>query len=181
MDLEVQPIIAATRTEDDFAAACRSACEVIFMLTGSISTLPACIAQAHEAGKEVFLHMDLADGIGKDAEGVQYVAALGADGIISTRVHMIRAAKECGIRCVQRFFMVDSHSVDTALESIRTAHPDMIEIMPGIAFKTIRRLKKQVNMPIIAGGLLEEKEEIIAALGAGASAVSTGKKELWEL
>ena len=179
MNFEEQPIIAAVRDGDGFLAACESDCEVIFLLSSKISALKEYIEKAHEKGKELFLHLDLAEGVGKDAEGVRFLAALGIDGIISTRVSTVKYAKECGLSCVQRFFMVDSHSVDTALESIRVAHPDMIEIMPGIATKTIKRLSRHVSVPIIAGGLLEEKEELFAALSAGASAISTGKRELW--
>ncbi len=181
MNFEEQPIIAAVRDKDGFLAACESECEVIFLLSSSILELSDYIKHAHEKKKELFLHIDLADGIGKDTAGVKYLASLGIDGIISTRVSAVKSARECGLSCVQRFFMVDSHSVDTALESIRVAHPDMIEIMPGIATKTIKRLSRQISVPIIAGGLLEEKEELFAALSAGASAISTGRRELWEV
>ena len=37
------------------------------------------------------------------------------------------------------------------------------------------------SVPIIAGGLIENKAEVTEALGLGAAAVSTGKKELWYL
>ncbi|MBQ9777462.1 MAG: glycerol-3-phosphate responsive antiterminator, partial [Clostridia bacterium] len=160
--------------------ACESACEILFLLSAELSELPALIRTVHEKGKKLFLHVDLCEGLGKDACGVRYVGSLGVDGIISTRTGLIKAARECGVRCVQRFFMVDSRSVDTALEAIRTARPDMIEIMPAIATKTITRLARTVSVPIIAGGLLEEKKEIFAALSAGASAVSTGSVALWD-
>lgn len=181
MNFEAQPIIAAVRDEDGLFAACKSECDVIFLLSSDIMSITTAIDLAHKHEKKLFLHMDLADGIGKDAAGVRYLASLGIDGIISTRVSTVKHAKEYGLLCVQRFFMVDSHSVDTALESIRASHPDMIEIMPGIATKTIRRLCGKVSVPVIAGGLLEEKEELFAALSAGASAISTGKRELWKV
>lgn len=181
MDLVAQPVIAAVRTETDLRAACESACELIFVLSSRLSDVAATAARIHAVGKQMFLHLDLCEGIGNDAEGVRYAASLGVDGIITTRSATVRHAAACGLTCVQRFFMVDSHSVDTALESIRTAHPDMIEIMPGIAEKTIRKLKSRVSVPLIAGGLIDEKEEIFAALSAGADAVSTGKHALWLL
>jgi glycerol uptake operon antiterminator len=80
---------------------------------------------------------------------------------------------------IQRFFMIDSRSVDTALETIRQTRADMVEIMPGIAYKAIEAICTKVSVPIIAGGLIEEKEEIYRALAAGASVVSTGKRVLW--
>ena len=181
MNFEVQPVIAAVRDKESFYAACESPCEVIFMLSANVLEIASLVRVAHEKNKKIFLHIDLAEGVGKDAYGVRHVASLGVDGIVSTRVSMIKAARECGIQCVQRFFMVDSRSIDTALESIRAARPDMIEIMPGIATKAITRLSRHVSVPIIAGGLLDEKKEIFAALGAGAAAVSTGTADLWTL
>lgn len=54
----------------------------------------------------------------------------------------------------------------------------MIEVMPAMG-KTIMRLKEAVDVPIIAGGLIETREEAIAVLKSGASAVSTGKAQIW--
>jgi len=71
--------------------------------------------------------------------------------------------------------------VDTALESMRASRPDMIEIMPAVAYKTITKIKNNTGIPIIAGGLVEKKEEIYAAINAGASGVSTGAVDLWEM
>ena len=54
----------------------------------------------------------------------------------------------------------------------------MIEIMPGVITKTISKFANS-SIPVIAGGLIETKEEVTAALSAGAIAVSTGKECLW--
>lgn len=51
----------------------------------------------------------------------------------------------------------------------------MVEIMPGIMPEIIERLKIEIKIPIIAGGLISDKKDIIAALSAGADAVSTTK------
>ena len=64
--------------------------------------------------------------------------------------------------------------------AILTASKLAPEIMPAIAYKTIARIRKKTHIPIIAGGLIETKEEIFSALGAGASMVSTARYELWE-
>mgnify|MGYP002519961619 CR=1 FL=1 len=44
----------------------------------------------------------------------------------------------------------------------------------------ISRLKERVNVPIIAGGLIETKIEIDEALKAGAYAISTSNVGLWK-
>lgn len=81
---------------------------------------------------------------------------------------------------VQRFFIVDSRSVDTSVESLKASKADMIEIMPGILYKIIKKLKQEVSVPIIAGGLIENDTELKSALEAGASAVSTACRILWK-
>lgn len=179
MNLDGNPIIAAVRTREDFLEAVRAPVETIFLVNSSILTLGETIARARESGKKLYAHMDFADGVGKDRAGLEFLAGLGADGIISTRANIVKLAREVGLMTVQRFFIVDSHSVGTAAESIRASKPDTIEIMPGVLPRTIASFREKVKMPIIAGGLIETKADIIAAIGAGASAVSTAKKTLW--
>lgn len=180
LDFENYPVIAAVRSEHDLACALQSDIQCVFLLDSNIMTLGERIARAHAAGKLLFVHMDFAEGIGKDASGVTYLASQGVDGIISTRSHIIAAAKKNGISSVQRFFMIDSRSVDTALESLRQVQPDMIELMPALVYKSIARMKKNIRIPVIAGGLLETKDEIFSALNVGADMVSTANHALWE-
>ena len=103
----------------------------------------------------------------------------GVDGVLTTRTNIVKLAKEFDLITVQRFFMVDSHSVGTSVESIKISKPDIIEIMPGIITKKIREFSEKVDMPIIAGGIVETMEEVRAALEAGATVVSTGEAQLW--
>lgn len=180
IDFTYDPIIAAVRDESGFAQALNASPELIFLLKSSILDIGNAIARAHEKEKKLFVHVDLAEGIGKDEAGIAFLASLGIDGIISTRTGTVRAAKELGLICVQRFFMIDSRSVDTAAESLVQSRADMAELMPGVACKAITKMKARTHVPIIAGGLIDEKSEIISALSAGATAVSTGNAELWD-
>ena len=172
-------VAAAVRTEADFQAALNSKVDVVFMHGTNLLTLDEQIERAHNAGKKLFIHMDFAEGIGKDRAGLEYVKLRGADGIISTKTSMIRQARDAGLITVQRFFIVDSHSVDTAVDSIRIAKPDIVEIMPGVVEKKIKEFAEKVSMEILAGGLIEFKEDVDIAIGAGATAVSTADRELW--
>ncbi len=172
-------VIAAVRNEREMESAIRSGVKMIFCLNPNLLTLEDTVRAVHAAGKKIFFHMDLAEGIGKDKAGLVFVKNVGADGIISTRVNIIKAARETGLFTVQRFFIVDSHSVETTVEAIRSSKPDMIEIMPGIVTKVIARLKTELSIPVIAGGLVETKGEIEEIIRSGAAAVSTGRQELW--
>jgi len=177
--LEDCPIIAAVR-ESSWQNALSSPAEVLFCLETSLLTVHQRITEAHEAGKAIFIHMDLAEGIGRDKAGLQYLADCGADGILSTKAQIIRSAKDVGLLTIQRFFILDSQGLDSIQEMLKNTNPHFMEIMPGVLPKAIRRFAGGVT-PVIAGGLIETKAEITAALSSGATAISTGRADLWEL
>ena len=172
-------VAASVRTDEDFREALTSDVEVIFMQNSDILNVKDQISAAHTAGKKVFIHMDFAEGIGKDRAGLNFVKLMGADGILTTKTGMIRSARDIGLITVQRFFIVDSHSVDTAVDSIKIAKPDVVEIMPRVVKKKIKEFAEKVDTPILAGGLIEFEEEVDNAIDAGAKAVSTANKKLW--
>ena len=177
--LDRTPIIAAI---DSFGwqKSVDSDVEVLFHLSANIMSIANDIKIAKLNNKYVFVHIDLAEGIGKDKTGIKWLSELGVDGIISTRTQLIRGAKECGLTAIQRFFALDSKGMNSISEMIDTARPDLIEIMPGVIPKVLRHFSER-GIPVIAGGLIETKAEITAALGSGAIAVSTGKSDLWSI
>lgn len=179
--LPANKIIAAVRNEEELSKAAMSNVKIIFDLNPDILSLEEHIAKAHTAGKKFFIHFDLAEGLGKDCAGIEYVGKTGVDGIISTRTNIIRLAREAGIFTVQRFFIVDSHSIGTTVEALKSSKAKMIEIMPGNVLKVIRQIKNMIDVPIIAGGLIETSEEALQAIESGASAVSTSKESLWNI
>ena len=176
--LERSPIIAATDRTGWKTAACSHA-EVLFHLGADIMTVSNDIALAKQNGKYAFVHIDLAEGIGKDKAGIAWLKALGADGIITTRTQLIRAAADCGLLAVQRFFVLDSKGMHSIAETVGKAAPDLIEIMPGVIPKALKLFSGQ-KIPVIAGGLIETRQEVTVALSSGALAVSTGKRPLWD-
>ena len=172
-------VIAAVRSREELLRAAESDVNIVFDLNPDILTVAENTKLLHSAGKKLFIHLDLANGIGKDRSGMIYAKNAGVDGIISTRSGIIKVARELGMLTVQRFFIVDSHSVDTTVEALKASKADMIEVMPGGVAKIVRKLKAIVTVPIIAGGLIETKEEMQDAVDSGAFAVSTGARELW--
>jgi glycerol uptake operon antiterminator len=173
------PVIAAVKSRDALSLAIESDVDIIFHLAADIFGLAEDVEAVHRANKKLFIHMDLVEGIGKDAYGIEFAKKMNVDGIISTRVNLIRAARDKGLSTVQRFFIVDSRSIDTTVETVKSSKPDMIELMPALLPKVIERVKTCLDIPVIAGGLIETKTEIISAINAGADAISTGKSNLW--
>lgn len=174
-------IAAAIRTEKDFHVALKSNVDVVFLLYSNIMTVGKYVEAIHQVGKKALIHVDFAEGIGKDRAGIEFLARQNVDGILSTRTNIVRIAKEFNLVTVQRFFLVDSHSLNTTVESMRLSKPDIIELMPGLVTKKIREFNQITDTPIIAGGIIETEEEVRAALEAGADFVSTGEVGLWNI
>lgn len=177
--LEQNPVVAAIG-DDKWEEALAAPVQVLFYLSANLLTVAERIRQAHEAGRYILIHLDLAEGIGRDRTGIAYLAQAGADGIISTRAQMIQFARELGLMTVQRFFLLDSKGVGSIDDMLGHTKPDFMELMPGVIGKSIRHFGGG-SIPVIAGGLIETKQELTDALGCGATAVSTGKKDLWYL
>ena len=63
----------------------------------------------------------------------------------------------------------------------QSSNADAVDLLLGTMPRVLERLKPQIRQPIIASGLLADKQDVVAALSAGAQAVSTTKPELWEI
>lgn len=174
------PIIAAVKNDDGLQKALSSNSAVIFLLYGTVCSIGGLAQRVKENGKQVFIHMDLIDGLASRDTAVDFIRqATPADGIISTRQNLIRRGRECGLTTIQRFFVHDSLAYENILRQSFDA--DLLDILPGTIPKTLRRISRSVRRPLIASGLLSDKEDIMNALAAGAIAVSATTPELWFL
>lgn len=172
-------VIASVTSYEDLEYAIMSEIEFVFSLSTNILTLFDTIKKVHSKNKKIYIHTDFTEGIGKDKYALMFMKKLGVDGIVSTRSSIIKMARELNLSTVQRFFIVDSHSVHTTIEAIKTTKPDMVEIMPGIMPKVITAIKKEIDKPLIAGGLITSRKEIDDAFKAGADGVSMSNKNFW--
>ena len=176
------PVIAAVRKEQDIDAAIASAALTVFILGGDIFNIRYMVSKVKDSGKNVFVHADFLEGLGRDNKAIDYIAAeVRPTGIISTRSSSIKYAKDTGIFSIQRFFLVDSLSCETAVKTAHSVNPDVVEVMPAVMPGVIRKICAELPMPVIAGGLIETKDDIIEVLRSGCIAASTGKKELWDM
>lgn len=179
--LEESPVISAAKDINMLERAVKSPCGIIFMLGGDIFNLPHAVELVHRHGKMIFIHVDLIDGFSHDATALRYISEnIRPDGIISTKAGQIKTARELGMLTVRRFFIIDSLSLDNAATA-DAEKADAVEIMPGVMPKIIEKLGKKMKTPLIAGGLISEKDDVIAALRAGAAGVSTTAESVWEL
>jgi len=180
--LQNNPVIAAAGNEEELSLALGSDCRVVFLLMGNVLDIGALTRRAHECGKLCVIHLDLIEGFSSKEIAVDAIQReTGAEGIISTRGALIRRAKQLGMAAIQRGFMLDSRSLASFEQQIRQSRPDFVEILPGLLPKVIATLKARVDVPIIAGGFIHEKEDVISALQAGALAVSASSPGVWSV
>lgn len=179
--LAAGPVIAAVKDEDGLTAALDSDVPVIFLLGGDILSVGGSAARVHKAGKRVFVHLDLIDGLAAREVSVDFIARqTAADGVISTKAALTRRGRELGLVSIQRFFLLDSMALDN-IQRQRPQDADLIEVLPGLMPKIIRRAGQITGKPVIAGGLISDKEDVTAALSAGAVAVSTTNPAVWRM
>jgi glycerol uptake operon antiterminator len=173
------PIIAAVRDVNDLELALQSKVSAIFLLTGNLMNIKQLVTRC-KGEKYVFLHVDLVAGLGNDSSAIKFLAeAVKPDGIISTRSNLIKFGKELGLYTIQRYFCMDSLALHTGIKAMRQANPDTVELLPGIIPRVVSYVAAQVKKPIIAGGMIVTKEDVMEALNKKAIAVSTSCKELW--
>ena len=65
-------IIAAVRGNRELEEAVRSNALMVFMLNPNIEDIKAQAEMAHNNGKKFFIHIDFAEGIGKDEYGIRF-------------------------------------------------------------------------------------------------------------
>ena len=184
--VEANPVIAAVKNDAGLQAAVEmEEIQVIFVLYGDVCTIPEILERIKAAGKKSMVHIDLIAGLSAKEISVEFIARqTRADGIITTKPALVRRAKELGIFAVLRFFVIDSlalKNIENLEMQCGTSRPDFIEVLPGVMPKVLGRIAKVSRIPMIAGGLITEKEDVIAALSAGAIAVSSTNQDVWNL
>ena len=169
------PIIAAVKNMEDIEVSCTiEEIQVIFILFGDVCSIDRIVKRVKGAGKVAMVHVDLISGL-SPKEHTE------ADGIISTKPSLIKKAKELGMYTVLRYFLLDSMAFENIRQQQHMVRPDFIEVLPGVMPRVIKRICGSVKTPIIAGGLITDKEDVMAALSAGAIAVSSTNHQVWKM
>lgn len=180
--LHEDPVIASAKDAASLDAILASDRRVVFLLFGSVVDVDVIIARCKAAGKIVLVDIDLLDGFATRDVVVTWLATrTQVDGVLSAKTNLIKAAKAAGLLAVHRFFLVDSFSYHQLPRVVGQSRPDAIEILPGCMPRVITWLRDDVQVPLIAGGLVCDKADVMAALGAGAVAVASSNRDVWSM
>ena len=174
------PLVASVRNDEGLDAVINCNAKVVFLLSCNILNVSEYCQRISDSGKEVFVHIDLVDGLASVPISVDFIAQKTcASGILTTHTNMIKRAKELGLLTVYRIFLLDGVALQRAKRNITSSRPDFLEMLPGMMPSIVKQLTGYSSVPIIAGGLLTTETDIRAALQAGAIAVSTTNPDLW--
>lgn len=176
------PVVASVKDWPGLELCLQGQSQVVFILFGNVMTIGDIVQKIRQADKVPIVHVDLIEGLAAREISVDFIASeTQAAGIISTRLPLIRRASELGLIAIRRFFMLDSMALQTIQKQIEGGGADFIEVLPGAMPKVLARIVTACPLPVIAGGLISDKEDVLAALSSGAVAVSTTNPNLWVL
>ena len=176
------PIIAAVKSDKELHESLVCDSNVIFLLFSDICSVADYVRIIKDAGKLAFVHIDLIEGLAPREVGVDYIRQYTqADGIISTKAPLVRYAKSQGLIAIRRFFLLDSMALEAISRGAHQPDADAYEVLPGVMPKIIAEIADECDKPIIAGGLIRDKEDVVGALSAGAVAVSSTNSKVWFL
>lgn len=180
VNLVESQVIASVNEKQHLELAATSNANIVFLLTGNLITTKKYLDLLKKHNKTTFVHVDFIDGLSNTKSAIEYIANVWQPkGIITTKSNLIKFAKEEGLLTIQRIFLIDGNAMRKGIEIAHSSKPDAIEVLPGIMPSIIDNLTKLTHLPIIAGGLISEKQQIIDGLEAGALAMSAGDPKLW--
>lgn len=180
--LEDTPIIASVKDEEGLEKCLKTDIKVVFVLYGDICNISSIVAKIKETGKIAMVHLDLIGGMSAREVALDFLKkSTEADGVITTKANLIRYARQLGFYTILRFFAMDSMAISNMEKQLSSCEPDVIEVLPGVMPKVIKKISKLVRIPVIAGGLIEDKEDVLAALQSGAVSVSATGDSVWKL
>ena len=183
--IEDTPIIAAIKDDAGLEKCLTTDVKVVFVLYGDVCSIAGIVKRLHDAGRTAMVHIDLIGGLSSKDAAVDFIKNYtAADGIITTKSSLIAHAKEIGLFTVLRYFVLDSMALVNIEKGARhgVVQPDFIEFLPGVVLPSvIKKINSISRVPIIAGGMITSKEEVMNALSNGAMAISTTNEKVWSM
>lgn len=163
---------------DDFIA---SEAEISIVANFELRRLQSVIKSLTDAKKYPIVNIDSCDGLSQDKGGVDYLAEIGAKGLVSTRVATVQRAKKAGLVSIQKVFVTDRSTFPRSVSALEQSEPNLVQLMPAPMLPHIPAQYRKAMPPIVASGFVCGREDALSAISNGAIAVSTSDKKLWKL
>ena len=173
----VMPAILDDSVIDQFVESTSLSC---ILAQFSLTDLESVIRRIKDGSDQlVIVNIDSIIGLAQDRGGVEYLAKIGADGVVTTRSSLISRGAEAGLVTVQKLFVTDRSNLHRAASAVQGAKADLLQIMPSPVLPFVADHPIMQLRPVIAGGFIRDQVDIDRALEHGAIAVSVSSPELW--
>ena len=174
-------VIPAVRAPESVPAALASPSVVVYLLRGTLESIPAMTELVLKRSKIPIVNLDLAQGLARDAVAVGYLASRGVRGVISVHDEPLRAARSLGLFAIKRSFLIDSGALKSTAHSLQQFLPDALEILPAAVGPLIlpALAKAHYEIPVICGGLVSSMKQVEELVGQGVHAVSVSDEAFW--
>lgn len=175
------PVIPEIINDEWLEALLESDCEIVYIVYGDICTISEIVEKVKAAGKMAIVHMDLIVGLSSKEISVDFLKKYTkVDGIISMKPAMIKRANDVGLFTIQRFYLMDRFTYANIEKHIKNCNPDIVEFLPAGLSKVMSFLIEKIDRPVVASGLTQDKDDVMGALKAGAIAVATSNRRVWD-
>lgn len=172
--LSKYPIVAEVNKTKMFKSALNSICQNIFLMQSNIFTIKDISVEVKKEDKNLFIFVDSIEGYTKNSWGLEFILKnIALDGIISSNPSILKQSKEMGVFCLGYHPIYNQTSIEKALNQIKVIRPHGVILLPGIITETISFFSKEISVPIIASGLMNNPILIKNALEAGAMGACT--------
>jgi len=179
--LEESRVIPSVHALEDLPAAFESPSKLVFLLYGAPLTVPTLASQVISAHKLPVANLDFFTGFARDNSAIEFLAAAGMVGVISTHKDALRAARANGMLAIQRTFALDSTALANSIRALEDFTPDVIELIPAVAapygISLVRSMRPE--LPVIGCGLVRSLRQIHRLVRQGILSVSTSDPSLW--
>ncbi len=174
-------VIPSIRRLNDLGVALNSNVQIILLTEAHIANLQELVRLVHDKGKKALVNLELLGGFGKDHVGMKLLKNYyRVDGVMSTDSSKLGMAKQTGLFTIQRFFLPDSRSFDTALKIMESSKIDAVELLPAlVAINLADQLKEVGKLPLLAGGFVRDQETVEQIKNTGFIGLTASNKSLW--
>jgi len=177
-----QSVVPSARTMEELENIIeKSDHEMIMVKFGDVNTLPGILDFIKKNHRKVLLHHDSLRGLARDYQGLEYLANLGVQYLITTKPQMVKSIRKLGMHPLLCLFLIDSDALRTGLKSIAETSPEVVIVMPSsVPKKAVLEIKKKARVPVIGGGMAFDEYALQMGRRNGFHAIVASQENLWK-
>jgi glycerol uptake operon antiterminator len=177
--LRTRPAIAALFSPDDVDAFLDTDAPIGIVASVDLLSLEPVLSRLQAAGRFTFVNADSVGGLQLDRGGIDFLAKIGAAGVVTTRATAVARIEATGMVAMQKLFVTDRLNLPRSTHGLEGSLPSFVQIMPAPVLPYVMDEPVMRISPVIAGGFVANERSLHAALACGAAGISTSQRSLW--